>query len=1120
MVLISKSTKMKKQLLVFSLVFCPFLLLCQKVDSIRFSHHLSVIDSLESYQNTSDCIFYMDSISSATSLNEYQLSYFNIIKGKYFVLQRKDSLALAILKEERKFLFSKGDTTSISYSNLIDLEGKILENESNYDEALKRFLKSKSIKEKLLDEEHPDYINSINDIAIIYARKGQDEKAKPLFIRAMNLTKKGLGEKHPDYATCLNNLAIIHKNNGEYEIAEPLYIQAMDLRKEVLGEKHFEYAKSLHDLGILYYHLEQYEKTEKLFIESKDIRKETLGVDHPDYANSLNDLAELYKALGQYDNAEELLIETKNIEKKILGEEHPSYAVTLNNLAVLYFYKDEYDKVEPLFLQIKEIRKKVLGEKHPLYTSILNNLGVLYTNMGDYEKAERSLSKVIEIEKEVLGEEHPDYLMSLLNLASVNLRKGDNEKAEKQYIEVKEKRLKILGPKHSDYAACIYNLAYLYRKTGEYEKAEPLFIEAINIEKEVLGEEHPDYITSITNLARLYHKMGQHEKVEPLCFQAIKVYKEKYSIFTFEYVSTLNYLALHYQETDQFEKATNTIIEAKDISKQLLINAFAFMSEKEKFNYHQRTIKSLWIIKKIGLDFQNQKLAGEIYNTLLFEKGLHLSSNLQTRAYYEDQIDPAINQTYQDLIQAKKDLYDQYLMPKSAQKNIVDLENNIELLEKKMSRASTRFRKEQETKSVDHVQIANELVQGEIAIEFTHFVNNADSMIYAANLLMANGDIAFVPLANEETLINKLNLKDTDSSNFINDIHKKTTRGIVKINKDLPDLYDLIWQPIEPYLNGVNKIYYSPSGMLNRINLNAIEVQDGSVLADKYEMVGLMSTRTIAIEKEKNQDNTVYLIGGIDYEAGYDLEMNDLTMITTSTNNGGQDELAFRGTSQSLRKGSWEYLKWTKTETESINKLFEEHNFEVDYKTGKEATEKNFKSLGTTGPSPRFLHLATHGYFFPDPQEDDTGNKNTFESSEHPLLRSGLILAGGNKIWQGQEVSPETEDGILTAYEISNMNLSNSELVVLSACETGLGDIQGSEGVYGLQRAFKMAGVRYLIMSIWQVPDEATSVFMTRFYKNYLREQMTIRAAFNKTQLEMRDQFSEPYNWAGFVLLE
>ena len=228
----------------------------------------------------------------------------------------------------------------------------------------------------------------------------------------------------------------------------------------------------------------------------------------------------------------------------------------------------------------------------------------------------------------------------------------------------------------------------------------------------------------------------------------------------------------------------------------------------------------------------------------------------------------------------------------------------------------------------------------------------------------------------------------------------------------------------------------------------------------------------------------------------------------------------------------------------------------IKIRTGREGTEDGFKQMGEGKNSPRILHVATHGYFFPDPDRaisthggvahDSVTSEGTakaasnkpklefgtkesvFKISDHPMLRSGLILSGGNAGWKGERSLVSGEDGVLTAYEISQMNLSNTELVVLSACETGLGDIQGNEGVYGLQRAFKIAGVKYIIMSLWQVPDKQTSMLMTTFYKKWLEaespdkggKKMSIPDAFHAAQKELRELGFDPYQWAGFVLIE
>jgi len=237
--------------------------------------------------------------------------------------------------------------------------------------------------------------------------------------------------------------------------------------------------------------------------------------------------------------------------------------------------------------------------------------------------------------------------------------------------------------------------------------------------------------------------------------------------------------------------------------------------------------------------------------------------------------------------------------------------------------------------------------------------------------------------------------------------------------------------------------------------------------------------------------------------------------------------LSFNSIDSTLRGGSWNYLAGTEREVNAIEKLMITAGVKVNLKKGYQAKEESFKNIGAdNAPSPKILHIATHGYFFSDPKSTAKTSglsgeqESVFKISDHPMLRSGLIMAGGNAAWQGKQTLEGKEDGILTAYEISQMNLSNTELVVLSACETGLGEIQGNEGVYGLQRAFKIAGAKFLIMSLWQVPDKQTSLLMTTFYKKWLEDKMAIPDAFHVAQKELREIGLDPYQWAGFVLVE
>jgi CHAT domain-containing protein len=291
------------------------------------------------------------------------------------------------------------------------------------------------------------------------------------------------------------------------------------------------------------------------------------------------------------------------------------------------------------------------------------------------------------------------------------------------------------------------------------------------------------------------------------------------------------------------------------------------------------------------------------------------------------------------------------------------------------------------------------------------------------------------------------------------------------------------------------------------------------LLSDRVKLIQLNTTAT-ALHKDNRQltpDDEVLLYGGVEYDVT-PAEMRETAM--HSGRNSGESaplpEEILRGSGP----GGFGYLSGSRKEIDAIAAIAARKKFETRIFYGRAATEEEIKSLSGPG-SPAILHIATHGFFFPDPSHGKGGKAGkevaAFRSSTDPLFRSGLALSGANNAWAGKPVAG-IQDGILTAFEVSSMYLPHTKLAVLSACETGLGEVNGSEGVYGLQRAFRMAGVEHLVMSLWKVPDLETAEFMQLFYRNLFSRQ-SITEAFHDAQSRMRDKYrNQPYKWAAWIL--
>ncbi|MEO6610844.1 MAG: tetratricopeptide repeat protein [Chitinophagaceae bacterium] len=973
----------------------------------------------------------------------------------------------------------------VSCQNLLDLNKKFVElfQQGKYEEAIPYAEKAFATAKKELPEDHPDYATNLENLGWVYLTAGYYSKAEPAYKELVKLKARLLGKEHSDYATMLNNLAILYYYMGEYVKAEPYYLEALSVRKKVLGDEHPDYATSLDNLGALYAAVEEFEKAEQLYQQALAIRKRILPETDPDYITNLNNLGSLYLSMGEYARAEPLYLQAVSIRKKTVGEEHPEYATSLNNLGALYLAIGQYEKATTLFTQSMKIRKKVLGENHPSYLVSTNNLSQVYAATGRYRDAIILCEQTIAIRKKVLGEEHPDYATSLNNLSVLYAEIGEYAKGEPYCAQAAAIRKKIMGASHSDYAASLNNLALIYKGMGQYKKAEPLFIQANGIYKISEGEQSSKYTISLDNLAILYMTTGEYAKAAPLSMLS---------------------------STKSLQHITST---------------FAVLSEKEKGNYLSSKGSVTEISNNILFHYPQAPASLRVnnFNLQLALKSLSLADTRNMITAVRNSKDTVIKKIFNNWMAGKNYLAKQYSLPvKKRDPDLSRIETKTEEFEKELNRRSVEFRKQQSAINISVADVQKNMQDDEAAIEFVSFTlynkQWTDSVIYAASVLRKNDPApVFVPLFEERQLQRLYDSAGKSATTAA----KTFYRGlIVKENASKitgENLYKLIWQPLEPYLSGIKKISYSPAGKLYGIAFHALQVDSTTLLMDKYQLQQYTSTRQIAsgaAETSATKPGNIVLFG----DAAFN--MDSVQMVKQRINK-PTGRVAPRPPSRGGATDSWPALPGTAEEVKKIGQLFTQQKITAGIYTQGNASEGRLKMIaGNNAVS--ILHIATHGFFLPPP--DDLHKKEMFDQqnsyavADDPLFRSGLILAGGNYAWRGGTSIEGVEDGIVTAYEISQMNLSNTELVVLSACETALGDVKGNEGVFGLQRGFKMAGVKKMIVSLWQVPDKETAELMTTFYDYWIKGK-SINQAFYQAQAAMRKKYG-PFYWAAFVLVE
>jgi len=1077
------------------------------------------------------------------SLNKVVVKHIDL--GKYY-------LALQLNKQVDSIVSNNLDSISASFGLYCLNKGRINAFYNKVTDAEFYFIKAKFVFKNKLGSTHPAYLSTLNYLALFYKEIGSYNNSEIYYEELKKLLAKTFTKRDSKYIACLNEMGLLYKNMQQFKKAESYLLDAKEVQLASLSADHPDLANTFNNLGILYKNMGQYEEAAQYYNEVLRIRKIHLGTLHILYTSTLTNLANLYIDLANYSLAEQYFLELIQLRGKAHGLNHPYYATSLEGLAQLYRAMGIYTKAIANSLEVNKIRESSLGSFHSVYAGGLSNLAQIYTETGNYEDALLLYQKALAIYKATLGKDHLKYLECLNRMAILYTYRGNYVKARSFFEEVLDTRSRQFGKQNTQYADGLAGLAFLFNEMGVCDSSEFKLLESLKIIQMVLGSKHHKSAQVMDKLAELYKDLGKIQQADALFRKAKNIREDMLGKKHFLYAMSLAQVANVCEIQEKYNESDQLLAELNELDQNRMRNAVSFLSEIELANYilsfQLRTNELGAFINSRPLN-THEKLTSLILDNTIFSKGFLLMAASQLNNSFSD--DPRFEIDRNKLRGLRKQLAVEYAKPKSEQRNVSELESKSNSIEKKLRRLNLNYL--QYAQQVKWQKIRDRLTTNEAAIEFIPFqIQNQDKQVavmYAAIVLRADSKSPrFISLCKETDLDSLIKSKYKLRQDYINAMYNLYNRGVVEAKILNKSLYELVWKPIESELNGVKTIYYSPGGLFHRINLSAVRSSKNTTLADQFQLVELNSTRQLILPNNFNSTtNDAILYGGIFYSS------SDTASLAGAAQN-QQADLKDIAIDSTRGRSSWPFLDGTEHEVKTLNDLLIAAGFSVTLKTGCDASEESFKELGLSSkPSPRIINIATHGFFYPDRTSsargrmahDSAASEGTakaasikpqfitsdqpeFVISEQPMMRSGLILANGNDTWQGKNILAGKEDGILTAYEISQMNLSNTELVVLSACETGLGDIQGNEGVYGLQRAFKIAGVKYIIMSLWQVPDLETSEFMISFYKNWLGVEpsdkkninRSIPEAFRLAQKAMKERFISPYQWAGFVLVE
>ena len=1035
---------------------------------------------------------------------------------------REFDRALQLLEHLQPIIAEKIGHQSVQYAAWLLRRGRISIIKGEIKDAEKGLLEAENIHIRYLKETQDEYSAVLYALGAFVYYRTNDSLCESYLMRTKAVLEKTDKRKQVIYSRVLGALGNFYSFTGQLDQAEAIMLESINAIEAMKGKENADYTLALDNLSLIYTKKNQFQKAIDILQESCAIKAKTLGVGHPDYANSVSLLGLNYTEIGAFEQAEPLYQKALSIVEAAYGQNTLQYAQNLESVAIFYITAlDDAEKAEQFLLTARDITRNLPdGNTRPAYFNVTKNLASLYLEMGEFKKSE-SLYEEVQTFAAAVGTNNYDYVLLRINMGILYNRQQRYEAAEQVCQEVLAIEKKRTGTETQLYAQTCLVLGNSYSGQGAYAEAEKVLQESVDILARIVSKENLLYGESLTSLAEACQNLGQYDRAEQYYREVLQLQEKTIGKQHSNYLFTLQGLArLHDKRGKQSEAATYWLA-YNQLARQLIEKSTSYMSEQQMLDYIKTFEAGIDAFHRFAQQHPTPQFCALTFDNSLLFNGLLLENarRISTEANRADSLTRTAYARWQN---TRRYLAVQYAKPLMDRKRVAETEEEAQKLEKELTQRLTAFDGVRQAPRWQEVQKA--LRPNEAALEYVYYRTEfGDGVKYAALVLLpGTGAPTFVPLFEEREITALFKNKGARKSDYVNTLYANPaqTTGPQK------NLYQAIWQPLETALAGAKTVYFSPTGLLHRLNFNAIMTKDGKPLGYLLNLVQLGSTRQIALPPPTTNSapsSEAILFGGINYEPDTlnnpPIEVKSPVKPDYAGTRGG---LSFEGADSTLRGGTWAYLPWTDKEVRSLQVILKQAGLRPILNRGSEASEEAFKSIGVGGASPRVLHLATHGFFFPDPQRlpEASPGEPAFKRAEHPMIRSGLILAGGNYAWKtGKPFRPNQEDGIITAYEISQMDLSNTELVVLSACETGLGDIEGNEGVYGLQRAFKIAGAKYIVMSLWQVPDAQTQELMTAFYTNWLSQKMAIPEAFRAAQKAMQEKYEHPFFWAGFILL-
>jgi tetratricopeptide (TPR) repeat protein len=978
---------------------------------------------------------------------------------------------------------------------------------------------------ELAPQDSPDYWLITENYILLERTKGNYEHALAMIEPFLERFPEKKSQYSNVMAYIFRDQAIATFEAGDYMASIPLYQKTLDLLipSDSVAQLSIVYAHM--DIASAYVNASQYAQGKEAILKYEELAADYYGEDSEEYVLALNSVIVTLSELADYNlvdryyrkayrilsnasiqnegevmaildlNYSDLMVKLGRFEEaresayrafSFYATDEELYfeqlLISINQLAITLVQLGEYDRAESLLKTALSAQTRKYGLENDMGSKIASNLTTLYLQSGRFSRAYQFAEFILLNDRNLHGSNSMQYAFSLNVVGVLYLSTGLYEEAIETLTQSYEIREPMVGANNRELLVLKESIGMAYMKDGQLDEARRILTEVLNTQRSLTGNRNLDISVTQNDLGMVALMTGDYREAYRYFQSSYEIKKDAFGSFDQFAITSLYNMACAQHLMGNGDQALELFNESTSSYIRGLNDYFPFLSEKERLEFFN-TIKGQLGAYLSFLEEQlddNPALTSEIYNTHIQTKAILLSKSIELRNFLINHPDPQTQETYQvwNAIKTEIAQLEQQQLNEVQSVYLDSIKIAGEEYERTLNSLTNQLEHDEETWQA----IAGTLEDGEAAIEIIRI----QSFDFAENSHVADQSVYLALIVDNQTT-NEPRYVRLANGQAMETTHFNLYKNKITFKLEDADSYGIFWEPIAKELTDYDKVYLSVDGVYNLINLYSLwNPETGNYVLEESNIELLSNTKDLLYSARDNDEiRDAVLFGFPDFNAAPDhtIEHEQRSALYA--------ELFTEGVVD---------LPGTRVEIENISSLLNESGVTSTVFSAQNADEGQLKNLERVD----ILHIATHGFF-------EESSENVV--NDDPLLHSGLLMANLK-----ESILPEEENGILTAKEVSNLDLSGTELVVLSACETGKGKIANGEGVYGLQRAFQVAGADHVIISLWKVDDQATQELMTLFYSEYL-ENDNPHASLRLAQSRLQGEYPHPYYWGAFQVV-